>query len=166
MHECLERGPVGRAAVVVSVMLGVAGPARAEAPGSWRWEAEGRQVYRCVTEGDRPGWTLVGPDATLRDAGGVVRATHAAGPIWTAGDGSLIQAAPIQAIPAPDKGSVPWLMLRVSRHEGAGVMAPVAYVLRTETQGGAAPSGRCTGTELLGVPYRATYTFVAGDAPP
>ena len=133
--------------------------------GALRWTAQGDQIYRCSQDGGSPHWVLEHPRAVLRDQEGLVRAEHEAGPTWRAGDGSEVQGTVVTVIPAPKPDAISWLVLRVSGHAGHGLFDDIAYILRTDTDGGIAPETGCDVTHsgrLLAVPYRATYTFIAG----
>ena len=133
--------------------------------GALRWTAQGDQIYRCSQDSGSPQWVLEGPQAVLKDKGGLVRAEHEAGPIWRADDGSEVQGVVVTAIPAPKLDAISWLVLRVSRHAGRGLLDGVAFILRTDTDGGIAPETGCDTAQagrLIAVPYRATYTFIAG----
>ena len=133
--------------------------------GALRWTAQGDQIYRCSQNGGSPHWVLERPQAVLKDQEGLVRAEHAAGPTWRADDGSEVQGVVVTVIPSPKPDAISWLLLRVSGHAGHGLLDDVAYILRTDTDGGTAPETGCDMTRpgrLLAVPYRATYTFVAG----
>ena len=146
-------------------VLAICGGAQAaeSQPGVLRWNATGVQIYACKDAGGRAVWTFEHPEAVLVDETGRVVLHHGAGPSWTANDGSVLFGAVLTSVPSPDAGSVPWLVLRASKHEGAGLMTGVAFVLRTDTKGGVAPASGCdpahAGAESR-VPYTATYTFL------
>lgn len=75
----------------------------------------------------------------------------------------------VAAIPAPKPDAISWLVLRASRHAGRGLLDGVAFILRTDINGGTAPDAGCDAARagrLIAVPYRATYTFIAGAQPP
>jgi hypothetical protein len=134
------------------------------ADGVIHWIGTGSQIYACERDLERFAWVLQGPDATLTDTTGQIQGTHGAGPSWTASDGSEVFGTIMTSIPAPAPSAVPWLVLRVSRHVGTGMLDSVGYVLRTDTEGGTAPPGRCDSSHLGSeqrVPYRANYTFIA-----
>ena len=149
--------------LAAAAMLACASPPARAADTVLRWDATGVQVYQCKREGDHTAWAFIRPEATLTGVGGQVEARHGAGPSWTSPDGSVVYGTVLTSIPAPAAGAVPWLVLRASRHVGTGRMSGVAFVLRTDTDGGAAPPGGCDtghdGAEAR-VPYRATYTFL------
>jgi Protein of unknown function (DUF3455) len=134
-----------------------------------RWVAQGDQIYRCRHDSGLARWVLERPAAVLHDKNGTVTAEHGAGPVWRASDGSEVQGVVVTAIPAPKSGAIAWLVLRVSHHAGHGLLDGIAYILRTDTEGGVAPETGCdtaqSGHEVA-VPYRATYTFIAGSGTP
>ena len=115
---------------------------------------DGAQIYTCTDSH----WTLKAPDAKLLDANGKQIGTHFAGPTWKLNDGSEVKGKAIGSQPSPKAGSVAWLLVQAVPESGKGQFANVAYIRRTETNGGAAPKEACTG-DTLSVPYRATYTF-------
>jgi len=84
--------------------------------------------------------------------------THFAGPTWRLQDGSEIKGKAIANQPAQDASSVPWLLLQAVPGSGSGKLANVAYIRRTQTQGGVAPTAGCSSGEQR-VPYKAKYSF-------
>ncbi len=63
---------------------------------------------------------------------------------------------------SPESGSIPWLLLRVTEHEGEGALAGAETIRRTETHGGVAPGQGCDAAKAgatVRVPYAAVYTF-------
>jgi hypothetical protein len=128
-------------------------------------KGDGVQIYTCT---DMPGgtkWTLKGPDAKLLDASGQTIGTHFAGPTWKLTDGSQVQGELMANKPAPEAGSVPWLLLRAKAGSASGSLATVAFIRRTETHGGVAPASGCQAPQDAGktasIPYTAIYTFYA-----
>jgi FtsP/CotA-like multicopper oxidase with cupredoxin domain len=119
-------------------------------------KGDGAQVYACTDSH----WVLKAPDAKLLDAQGQVIGTHFAGPTWRLTDGSEVKGKVIASQPAPDGKSIPWLLLGAVPGSQSGKFTPVAYIRRTETNGGAAPKEPCTSGELP-VPYTAKYSFYA-----
>lgn len=129
---------------------------------------KGVQIYTCERTTAGFGWRLKGPDAILTDAAGKTAGRHFAGPSWQANDGSLVVGEPLVASPSPESGAVAWLVLRAKSHAGTGVFADVAYVVRTATSGGAAPSSGCDAAHTAieaREPYSATYTFFPQAVP-
>jgi hypothetical protein len=120
---------------------------------------KGVQIYGCTAEGK---WVLQEPQADLVDQETKQSVgTHSKGPIWTWSDGSILLGQVLQQKPSPD--SIPWLLLSVQSTGKKGALSDVAYVRRSDTQGGKVPVSVVCGAnnidELLRVPYAATYTF-------
>lgn len=125
-------------------------------------QAAGVQIYSCTSDNAPIAWKFKGPEAKLMDAKGTEAGSHFAGPTWKLTDGSEVKATPVASKPAPEPGSVPWLLLKVASHSGSGKLDQVAYITRTNTKGGVAPASGCDsehqGQEAR-VPYTATYSF-------
>jgi hypothetical protein len=119
----------------------------------------GFQIYACTQTPTGPKWVLTAPDAKLLNASGKTIGSHFAGPTWKLEDGSQVQGERIAGKPAPEAGSVAWLLLRAKAGTGTGKLANIAFVQRTETHGGAAAESACTTGDTSRVPYTATYTF-------
>ena len=101
------------------------------------------------------------PAARL-DNDGIEVGTHGDGPVWHLQDGSSVSGQVIAKKASPDSGSVPWLLLKAVSTSGAGTLATVDFVRRSETRGGVSPATGCDATrlgEMARVPYQATYTF-------
>jgi len=117
------------------------------------------QIYTC----DGTKWTFKAPDAKLLDASGKVIGSHSTGPTWTLADGGRVQGELVAGEPALEARSIPWLLLRAKPGSSTGSLASVAFIRRTETHGGVAPTPGCQGASDAGktaqVPYTATYTF-------
>ena len=150
--------------LLLPIVLGAAGSAFAATGPSMQFTGTGDQVYVCSASGTQFAWTLKAPDATLTDGTKVV-GKHFAGPTWQAEDGSSVVGEVIVNSPSPAPNSIPWLVLHAKSHAGAGMMADVAYVVRTNTEGGVAPASGCdaahSGAETR-VHYSATYLFFRG----
>ena len=121
-------------------------------------------IYKSVAEaGGPPHWVLEAPLARL--TGDKVSLAHYAGPSWEAADGSKVAhdpAVPVVSAPAPDPADIPWLLVAVTADPAPGLLAPVAYVQRLATHGGTAPAAPPVRPDtLVGVPYTATYAFLA-----
>jgi hypothetical protein len=133
-------------------------PVSIEAPAGTRLlleaRGEGSQIYTC-TGGH---WTLKAPDAKLLDDQGQVIGTHFAGPTWRLTDGSEVKGKAIANQPSPEGSSVPWLLVQAVAGTGSGKFGDVAYIRRTDTQGGAASNAPCSGDEEQ-IPYKAKYSF-------
>jgi hypothetical protein len=113
----------------------------------------GVQIYGCVNGR----WVLQAPDAQLLDGQGEVIGSHYAGPTWRLNDGSWVKGNPVGKQASPDGESVPWLLLEAVH--GAGRLATVEFIQRTDTHGGNAPAGACGDGAEIRVPYTATYSF-------
>lgn len=129
--------------------------------------AEGVQIYVCMAKANEPSafeWSLKAPEADLRDKGGAPFGRHYAGPTWEAKDGSKIRGEVRAKVDAPDKSTIPWLLLEVKSSEGAGVLSSVKHVQRVDTSGGKAPSDGCDAAHVNAearVKYSAKYYFYA-----
>ncbi|MGO4726949.1 MULTISPECIES: DUF3455 domain-containing protein [unclassified Inquilinus] len=170
-----------RAAAAALVLLAWSGaaaaadtvPAALQPPGArllFTAEASGVQIYRSVAEaGAPPHWVLEAPLARL--TGATVSLYHYAGPSWEAADGSKVArdpAVPVVSVLAPDAvADIPWLLVTVTADPAPGATAPgalgaVAYVQRLATHGGVAPAAPPLRPDTrVGVPYTATYAFLA-----
>lgn len=127
--------------------------------------AKGVQIYTCTASNGAFAWTLKAPDASLHDAKGQLIGKHFAGPSWQANDGSTVVGEPLNASPSPSANAIPWLVLHAKSHSGNGDMAKVAYIVRTQTEGGMAPAGGCDAGHANAearVPYSAVYLFFRG----
>jgi FtsP/CotA-like multicopper oxidase with cupredoxin domain len=124
---------------------------------------KGAQIYHCQEQQGAPAWVFVAPEATLY-AGTEAVGTHSAGPTWRWKDGSAVTGKLLITQPAPDRASIPWLLLAASPAMDSapnGMLAHVAYVRRSDTHGGMPPNG-CDARHLgavARVPYAAVYTF-------
>ncbi|MDR6294613.1 hypothetical protein E9232_007168 [Inquilinus ginsengisoli] len=172
-----RRGAAAAAALVLLAWGGTAAadtiPAALQPPGArllFTAEASGVQIYRSVAEaGGPPHWVLEAPLARL--TGDTVSLYHYAGPSWEAADGSKVArdpAVPVVSVLAPDAADdIPWLLVTVAADPAPGAKVPgtlgaVAYVQRLATHGGAAPSAPPLRPDTrVGVPYTATYAFLA-----
>ena len=76
---------------------------------------KGVQIYHCQQPqgAGAPAWVFVAPEATLY-AGAEAVGTHSAGPTWRWKDGSAITGKLLITQPAPDRASIPWLLLAAS----------------------------------------------------
>jgi hypothetical protein len=160
-------------AIVAVGMAGVALAANGQTGGSIDVPAGARvvleargsgvQIYRCTAANGGLQWTLEGPDAKLLDADGKQIGTHFAGPTWKLTDGSQVQGTVVASQMATQAGVVPWLLLRAKPGTATGQLADVAYIQRTETEGGGADASACRASADAGktarVPYLAKYTF-------
>ena len=119
----------------------------------------GTQIYECTAAGK---WVFQEPKADLLDPKTKEHVgTHSRGPIWTWSDGSILLGEVMRQ--QPSGTSIPWLLLSVQSTGKQGALTGIAYVRRSDTQGGAVPASVTCGAsdvgEVLRVPYAATYTF-------
>jgi hypothetical protein len=125
----------------------------------------GVQIYECSAASGGYHWVLQGPDAKLLDADGKQIGTHFAGPTWKLNDGSQVQGTLVASQAATQAGVVPWLLLKAKAGTATGQLADVAYIRRTQTEGGGADASACQASGDAGktvrVPYLAVYTFYA-----
>jgi hypothetical protein len=121
--------------------------------------ADGVQIYVCAVKDGSTTWAFKQPEAALFDAHGRQIGTHGGGPAWTFFDGSSVTGELIAKESAPDKGAIPFLLLRVKAHEGSGALTPIAFIRRIDTKGGLAPAQSCTEGEIARMRYSATYQF-------
>jgi len=153
-----------RKILMIMVCAATSAPACA-APAAIMLTGRGVQIYACKPVDGSLAWRLKAPDADLFDAHGKLAGHHSAGPTWRAADGSAVTGEKLAEAAAPSSGAIPWLLLRAKTHAGTGLFAGVAYISRTQTEGGTAPAGACdaalTGAERR-VPYSAIYTFFPG----
>jgi hypothetical protein len=123
---------------------------------------KGVQIYACTASDKAYAWKLSGPEASLSDKSGKVIGKHFAGPTWQAADGSTVVGELLVSSPAPQAGSIPWLVLRAKSNSGHGLFENVAFITRTETEGGVAPASGCDASHSAAqvrVPYSAIYTL-------
>jgi hypothetical protein len=131
-------------------------------------EGRGVQIYTCAQPGGVSyEWALKAPEAKLFDASSEEVGTHGAGPTWTWKDGSSITGKLLEKRASADALSVPWLLLAATRaSDRPGALAGIAFVRRSETQGGVAPADGCDASHAgatVRVPYTATYTFYKSE---
>jgi hypothetical protein len=126
--------------------------------------AKGDQIYTCKGAAAQFAWTLVAPDAQLFDKDGKPFGKHFAGPSWEAQDGSRVTGKAVANAPSPDAGSIPWLLVNIAGHQGAGVLSRATTIQRLNTKGGQAPATGCDASHAgqeVRVPYSADYLFYA-----
>jgi hypothetical protein len=120
---------------------------------------KGVQIYTCAQDANWA-WKLKAPDATLFDDQHHAIGKHFGGPTWRLDDGSEVQGKLVES--KQQAGTIPWLILTAKSTGGEGRLSKVNAVRRTETVGGAAPSGGCdaehAGSEQR-VTYSASYSF-------
>ena len=116
-------------------------------------KGEGVQVYGCVNRM----WQLQTPAAELLDDQRRVIGHHYGGPTWQLNDGSVVKGAVVSKQDSPEASSIPWLLIKSVA--GTGRLETVRFIQRSETHGGVAPNGSCSGATLIRVPYTAIYSF-------
>jgi hypothetical protein len=125
--------------------------------------ATGSQVYTCMAGADgKFAWTLKAPDAILHDKMGAVIGSHFAGPTWKLDDGSSVKGKAAAHADQPD--SIPWLLVNVVDHGGAGALARVTTIQRINTKDGKAPATGCDAehqNQETKSAYTADYYFYA-----
>ncbi|KAM3098162.1 DUF3455 domain-containing protein [Phormidesmis sp. 146-12] len=131
----------------------------------FKMAAQGVQIYECKAKAEDANqfeWTLRAPDAVLLNDQGKTTGKHYAGPTWEANDGSKIAGQLKEKSGAPDKDTIPWLLLEAKSHEGSGKFSPVNWIQRLETTGGKAPTEGCDrvrSQSQVRVSYTANYYF-------
>jgi hypothetical protein len=124
--------------------------------------ADGVQIYTCEAKGNFFQWSFKAPEANLFDKEGRQIGTHFAGPTWKMADGSALVGEVIAKADAPEKDAIQWLLLRAKAHEGQGVLGEAAFIRRTDTKGGVAPTAGCDAghvSEQVRMRYSAIYQF-------
>jgi hypothetical protein len=122
--------------------------------------AAGTQNYTCAG-GVFP--TTSTPEAQLIGTGGWIH--HFGGPSWQSErDQSLVVGGAKVAV--TKTGTIPWLLVTVAHHTGAGILAQADYINRLYTSGGVAPTRTCTDGEVVKVKYSAVYVFWDDPATP
>ncbi|WP_263383189.1 DUF3455 domain-containing protein [Granulicella arctica] len=130
-------------------------------------QGRGAQIYGCQPIGATFQWVFQAPVARLFDDKNVEVGTHADGPTWTLQDGSSVQGILVTKQPSPDAANIPWLLLKATKPQRAGLLTSVEMIRRSDTKGGIAPTTGCDAThkgDLVRVPYSATYTFYSSKA--
>jgi Protein of unknown function (DUF3455) len=124
--------------------------------------ADGVQIYTCDAKEGGFDWSFKAPEANLFDKQGRQVGTHFAGPTWKLDDGSEVVAELVAKADAAEPRAIQWLLLRAKSHQGSGALSTVAYIRRTETKGGLAPSTGCDAShksQQARVRYSAIYQF-------
>ncbi|GIE04095.1 DUF3455 domain-containing protein [Paractinoplanes durhamensis] len=159
--EVAAPAAVGADARAVSIPLiadAIKPPAKSKPIGAF-FVTKGTQNYTCVVADGATTGAFTGkstPEAQLLGTGG--RIHHFGGPSWQSlRDNSLITAG--SPVPSPRTGTIPELLLTVTSHTGAGLLAKADYINRLLTSGGVAPTGSCTAGQVVKVPYGAVYVF-------
>lgn len=124
--------------------------------------ADGVQIYTCDPKDGGFEWSFKAPEANLFDQQGRQVGTHFAGPTWKLDDGSEVVGEVVAKADAEEPGAVLWLLLRAKSHRGSGILSGVAYIRRTATKGGLAPSTSCDTShraQQARMRYSAVYQF-------
>jgi hypothetical protein len=130
-------------------------------------KGSGLQNYECRAKSGAAGgydWTLIGPEAALRDKSDALVGRHYAGPAWEYGDGSKVTGKVVADVASPGTGNIPWLLLK-GTPSGSGQLAGVTYIQRLNTSGGTAPSDPCGAAQAgtkKSTRYSADYAFYKG----
>jgi hypothetical protein len=138
-----------------------------------RAAATGVQTYRCQAAlsdaGSSYAWVFVGPRADLHDCNGGIIGRHFASeaahgaPEWQTVDGaSVVGRKKASYTPDGGAGSIPWLLVEVTGHEGQGAIGDTRWISRANTSGGAAPKTPCDESTVgttKDVDYTADYFF-------
>lgn len=123
--------------------------------------ATGEQIYQCVLKDNAYKW-IVYPNAVLMDEQGQKVGKHSKGPTWQYQDGSQIIGKITQKTDEARNKAMPWLLIEVVDHKGAGLLSTVSYVNRVNSQGGLEPTMSCDNNHLGGekpTAYTADYIF-------
>jgi hypothetical protein len=128
--------------------------------------ASGSQIYVCQPgAGGGFAWTLKAPQADLYDQQGTLIGQHFAGPTWKDNDGSEVTGKAIAHVDSPEANSIPWLLVTVTKHSGAGVLSRVTSIQRIHTKdGGPPPIADCNAAKQnseVKSSYTADYYFYA-----
>ncbi len=131
---------------------------------------EGAQIYTCTRKNGPLAWSFEAPDAKLLDpATHAELGTHGAGPMWRWNDGSAVSGKVTVSQASIEPDSLPWLLLAATPlGDKKGILTPVVWVRRAETQGGLAPGFACDAAhegKSNRVPYKALYTFYSVGTP-
>ncbi len=126
--------------------------------------ASGSQIYSC-----RPGtvkfvWTLIAPEAELKDQQDNVIGSHFAGPTWKLKDGSAVKGKVSAHVDSEDPNSIPWVLVDAESHSGVGLLTKVTTIQRVHTHGGKPPAQGCDESHHdaeIRSPYTADYYFYA-----
>lgn len=154
---------IGTGGVVAGADQAALSPPQGSAP-LLELVADGVQIYTCEAKEGGFAWSFKAPEANLFDTQGRQVGTHFAGPTWKLDDGSEVVGEVIAKADAAEPRAIQWLLLRAKSRQGSGALSAVAYIRRTETKGGGAPSTACDAGHLsqqARMRYSATYQFFA-----
>ena len=132
----------------------------------FKFNAKGVQIYKAVQgKAGKLEWVLEAPLADLIDEKNGKAGWHYDGPSWEATDGSKVvrdKAEEVKSTAAPKpQEHIPWLLVKVKADDGKdGVLSPVVYIQRLQTEGGKSPSEVPKRVQnKIGVAYWAVYFF-------
>lgn len=128
-------------------------------------KASGTIEYQCSKEKDpltAYKWIMVGPNAELTDEAGEKVGDYTGPPArWAHKDGSFVTGSQVAVSPNGSK-NIPLQLVKTDVSGGLGALTAISYVQRVNTQGGVAPSKKCTADnegEKAEVSYKAEYWF-------
>lgn len=123
--------------------------------------AQGEQLYQCTVAAGVYAWEFVKPEAKLYRQQQLI-GTHSQGPSWRDNTGGYVKAKLLAEIADPKAASIPWLLLKVVKQQGHGLLSTTSYINRVNTVGGLKPITGCDSNHLglvKGVSYSADYIF-------
>ncbi len=127
--------------------------------------AKGVQIYECRAVPGEEGkyeWAFKAPEADLFDAQGRRVGRHYAGPTWELSDGGKVVGKLKARAQAPDRKSIPWLLLDAADKSGPGVLGQTVSIQRIDTVGGREPDEPADAArvgQVRRMDYTATYVF-------
>jgi outer membrane protein assembly factor BamB len=133
-------------------------------------EGNGLQIYEANESDGKLIWNSKGSTADLtevRQAGaekengsGPVRVRLSLGPLWSSSDSSTIRAELQKRAPAPESTDAPWVLFKVVKSSGQGILSNQSYIQCVYTHAGHAPATPPKGRgEIAKVPYYGQYWF-------
>lgn len=128
-------------------------------------KAEGTIAYECRKEQvplTAYKWVVDGPDAILKDKNGKEIGKYEGPPArWSHEDGSFVTGSQVAVSPNGSK-NIPYQLVKADVSGGLGKLTALSYVQRVNTQGGVAPSKKCSADnegDQVNVDYKADYRF-------
>jgi len=139
-------------------------------------EGDGFQIYQAKESPTLRGkliWNLKESNADLHEvsssAGMKERARKRSSPmkvrlsegaVWSTSDGSTAIGEIEKTTPSPETISAPWVLFKVTKSSGQGILSGQSYIQRVYTHAGRAPAVQPKRSgEITRVPYRAQYWF-------
>ena len=127
--------------------------------------AKGTITYACRKEKEpltTYKWIVVGEQAVLSDNEGKEIGTYSGPPArWSVDDKSFVNGSQVAVSPNGAK-NIPFQLVKSDVAGGQGLLTAVSYVQRVNTQGGVAPSKKCSANnqgDKVEVDYNAEYRF-------